>query len=141
MKIAFFLLRWCVLGFCVVDPCDFSDVFDSRFPLSLHVTMQYCTTPISYPESSGFLVSEAPLTKKPEDSGCKIGTTLDSHTKLGLPVMREHISNKRPYPLECVYVSGFSKENCLSVSVNQMGSDECYKFQGQIQDFKLIYGV
>ena len=87
-------------------------------------------------------MSGAPLTKKPEDSGYMIGTTLYSHTELGLPVMMtEQISNKRPYPLECVYVSGFSKENCLYVSVNQVGSDECYKFQGQIQDFKLIYGV
>lgn len=91
----------------------------------------YHTNP-AYPESSGFLVSGAPLTKKLEESGYKIGTTLESHTELGLPVMREQISNKRPYPLECVYVSGFSKENCLSVSVNQMGSDEC---------FKLNYGV
>ena len=122
--------------------CDFSDVFTPVFLFFLHVIMQYCTTPIPYPESSGFLVWGAPLTKMPEDSGYKIGTTLYSHTELGLPVtMREQISNKRPYPLECVYVSGFSKENCLSVSVNQMGSDECYHFQGQIQDFKLIYRV
>ena len=77
-------------------------------------------------------VCQVDVIKKPEDSGYEIGTTLESHTELGLPVMREQISNKRPYPLECVYVSGFSKENCLSVSVNQMGSDEC---------FKLNYGV
>ena len=121
----FFLFVWLIR-------CDFSDVFTPVFLFFLNVIMQYCTTPISYPESSGFLVSGAPLTKKPEDSGYKIGTTLESHTELGLPAMREQISNKRPYPLECVCVSGFSKESCLSVSVNQMGSDEC---------FKLNYGV